>query len=288
MVLCLSLTVFDYLNVALIHNKTIPSDQLLDADTILQLQALANVHEFNLAYNESDTIRAINGATLAADIVAGLNNTITSQGKQSKVNAQFNAYAYFLSFFGLAQLPKANVNFNGIPDYASTMVFELFTKGDANPFPKTEDLNIRFLFHNGTSNSTSEPVVYPLFGQSENELPWSTFVSEMNKIAIPWGPEWCDKCGNTKGVCDTNSAPASTSSTGGSSSSSSGSGGVSKAVAGVIGALVTLAVILGLAALVMLVGGMRLVSKKRLGSGTGLEAGNGSGNAGGGVTAKHS
>ena len=39
---------------------------------------------------------------------------------------------------------------------------------------------------------------------------------------------------------------------------------MSKAVAGVIGAMVTLAVILGLEGLVLLVGGFRLVNKKRL------------------------
>lgn len=281
----LSLTVFDFLNVAMIHNASIPSDELLDDDTVLQLQALANVHEFNLAYNESDPIRAINGKTLASDIVAGLNNTITSQGKKAKVNLQFNAYSFFLSFFGLAQLPKANPDFNGIPDYASTMAFELFTKGAADPFPKPEDLYVRFLFHNGTSNSTSEPAPYPLFGQSENELSWDTFVSEMGKFSVTWGPQWCDVCGNTKGICAPDTAPVSTSTT--EESPSSGSGGVSKAVAGVIGAFVTLAVILGLAALVILVGGMRLVSKKRLshGNANGLEAGTANG---GGVTTKHS
>ena len=61
------------------------------------------------------------------------------------------------------------------------------------------------------------------------------------------------------------------------SSSGSGSGGgVSKAVAGVIGAMVTLAVILGIEAAIMLIAGLRLVSKKRLGSG-GVPNGNGDG-----------
>lgn len=272
---------------AIIHNATIPSDELLDNDTVLQIQALANIHELNLAYNESDPIRAINGKTLAADIVAGLNSTITSQGKKAKISAQFNAYSFFLSFFGLAQLPKANPDFNGIPDYASTMAFELFTKSAPDPFPKSDDLYVRFLFHNGTSNSTNEPKLYPLFGQSETELPWNMFVDEMGKFSVPWGPQWCEACGNTKGICDTEPAPASTSSSTENSPSSSGSGGVSKAVAGVIGAMVTLAVLLGIAALVILVGGMRLVSKKRLGYGNGLEAGNGSGN-GAGMTTKHS
>ena len=275
------MTVFDYINVALIHNKTIPSADLLDADTVLQLQALANVHEFSLAYNESAPIRAIAGATLAGDIVTGLNHTIMDKGKKLKLSVQFNAYVYFMSFFGLAQLPKADVDFCGIPDYASSMVFELFTKGPADPFPAPEDLWVRFLFHNGTSNSTNEPAPYPLFGQSETELPWPTFTSEMGKISISWGPQWCERCGNSTGSCDfkDTASGGSTGSASASSDNNNNDGGVSKAVAGVIGAFVTLAVILGLAGLIILVGGMRLVSKKRLNqghaNGAGLESGNG-------------
>ena len=50
-------------------------------------------------------------------------------------------------------------------------------------------------------------------------------------------------------------------------------------MAGVIGAMVTLAVILGVEALIMLVGGLRLVSKKKMGAqGTGaMNGGNGVG-----------
>ena len=52
------------------------------------------------------------------------------------------------------------------------------------------------------------------------------------------------------------------------SGSGSGSGNkISLPVAGVIGALVTLAVVLGAEALILLAGGLRVVSKKRLGGG---------------------
>lgn len=63
---------------------------------------------------------------------------------------------------------------------------------------------------------------------------------------------------------DGSSSSSSSSSSSGSSSSSSGSGGISKAVAGVIGAMVTLAVILLIEGAIILLGGFRLVSKKRL------------------------
>jgi hypothetical protein len=156
------------------------------------------------------------------------------------------------------------------------MVFELFTNGAVKPFPGLDNLNVRFLFHNGTTSNISFPTAYPLFGQDQETLPWSTFVSSMNKFAIGGQKQWCQACGNITGVCAasvTQSGSSSSSSSSASSSSDNG-GGISKAVAGVIGAMVTLGVILGAEILIILVGGFRLVSKTRLAQ-NGAAPGNG-------------
>lgn len=250
--------VWDLINVAQIHNSTFDPNHILTDDKFFQARRLADLHEWNLAYNSSDPVRAIAGATLGANIVTSLNTTVASAGK-TKFNVQFGPYPSFQAFFGLAQLPAASPDFLGVPDYASSMVFELFTSGEATPFPAPEDIKVRFLFHNGTTSASSEPTIYPLFGQKETTLPWKTFVDSMNKFSIGDNAGWCRACGNTTGLCAASTPPATASST-----SSSSSGGVSKAVAGVIGAIVTLAVVLGLAVLAMFVGGMRLVSKKRM------------------------
>lgn len=249
----------------MIHNASIPSDDLLTSDTVFQLQTLADNHEYNLAYNSSEPIRAIAGSVLAAQIVQQLNATITGKSK-SQIGIQFGAYAAFLSFFGLAQLPAVSENFTGIVDYASSMTFELVTNTTVTntSYPTNDQISVRFLFSNGTASE--HPLTpYPLFGQSETLLPWNTFVDQMNEFAIGDQADWCTKCGNSTGVC----AASTTSSSSGSSpsptsSSSSSSGGISKAVAGVIGAFVTLAVILGAEALIIVVAGLRLVNKKRL------------------------
>jgi hypothetical protein len=60
--------VYDLIHVSTIHNATIPSDDLLTPETQAQLSQLANDHEYNLAYNASDPIRAIAGSTLAVSI----------------------------------------------------------------------------------------------------------------------------------------------------------------------------------------------------------------------------
>ncbi len=252
-------TVWDLINVARTHNATFDPNHILTDDIFFQARQLADLHEWNLAYNASDPIRAIAGATLAGEILEALDTTITNAGK-TKISIQFGAYANFQSFFGLAQLPTTSPDFYGVPDYTSSMTFELFTNGEANPFPKPEDLNVRFLFHNGTTEPNSEPSVFPLFGQKETTLPYKTFADRMRAFAISDQTSWCQACGNTTGVC-AGSGPAPASST---STSAKGTSGLSKTVVGVIGAMVTLAVILGLAVLVMSVGGMRLVRKKNL------------------------
>ncbi|MCJ1447885.1 MAG: hypothetical protein MMC23_008397 [Stictis urceolatum] len=275
-------TIFDLLNVASIHNSTTQSPWLsnLTNSTLDQSRTLADNHEFNLAYNASDPIRAIAGKTLAAEILQGLNTTITTQGK-TKMTIEFGAYGSFQSFFGLAQLTSTNPDFYGVPDYTSTMTFELFTNADVSgsSFPATSDLQVRFLFHNGTTSNSSEPVAYPLFGRTENELSWADFQSGMQKFAVGTQTDWCKACGNTTGVCAGADALSSDGGDGASPSSGGSGGGMSKAVAGVIGAMVTLAVILGVEMLILLLGGFRLVSKKRLAgagqNGIGTEVRNG-------------
>jgi hypothetical protein len=270
-------TIFDLLNVASIHNSSddFPSSELLTPDTFFQLRTLADQHELNLAYNESEPVRAMTGAVIASQVVQALNGTITGKGA-NKLNVQFGAYAGMFSFFGLAGLLQVNPDFYGVPDYASSLTWELVTNAtvSSTSFPSADEISVRFLFHNGTTSNISEPTAYPLFGQSETVLPWNDFVTGMNQFAVGSQGQWCNLCGNSTGVCapsalsgSGSSGPANSSS-GTTSSSHSSGGGISKAVAGVIGAMVTLAVILGAEVLIMLAGGLRLVHKKRLAGGS--------------------
>lgn len=256
--------IWDLLNVALIHNSTesFPSSPALDDSVMQQLFVLANEHEFGLAYNSSDTIGAVAGMNLAGEVLAGLNETINTGGK-SKLNVQFGAYATFLSYFGLSGLSKSNANFTGIPAYASSMVWELVTDNDGTGIPDTSDIKVRFMFHNGTSiRDSTQLQAYSLFGQSLIELPWTQFVENTNQFAISSQSKWCEACGNSTGIC------ASSSSVGDSSSSSSADShsgrGMSLGVAGVIGAMVTLGVLLVLFILSMFIFGLRLVPKSAL------------------------
>lgn len=227
----------------------------------------------SLAYNSSEPVRAIAGATLASQVVQAFNQTIASAGNKAKLTVQFGAYASFLAFFGVAGLLDLdNGDFRGVPDYASSMTFELFANDsvDGNRFPSAQDLNVRFLFHNGTTSNVSEPAAFPLFGQQRLSLPWSDFVTNMGKFAIGNEADWCHACGNTTGVC----APFTTSSSVSTPDGRRGAhDGLSRPVAGVIGAMVTLAVILGLEALILLAAGLRVVKKQKAATSTEGEKG---------------
>lgn len=260
--------VYDLINVATIHNTTIPSDDLLTNATTLQLRTLADAHEWGLAYNATDPMRSIAGMQLAGEILAYLNSTRTATTK--KLGIQFGAYATFLSFFGLADLPAANPDFRGVVDYASSMAFELFTpaNGSSSADVSDEDLYVRFLFHNGSASAADPLVAYPLFGGANETVGWADFVSGLEAFAVRTTEQWCVKCGNSTGTCAAYADEVGSSSGGsggsGSQKSSGGGSGISTAVGGVIGAMVTLAVVLGLEALVMVLGGFRLARKNKV------------------------
>ncbi|KAL1864790.1 hypothetical protein VTK73DRAFT_5643 [Phialemonium thermophilum] len=264
-------TIFDYVHVSTIHNQTIPAADLLTNETLHQLQTRADQHEWGLAYNSSEPVRAIAGAVLAGQILQALNDTLrapVASATAQRLTIQFGAYAAFMSFFGLANATAASPDFYGIVDYASNFVLELVTNATTPSSGALDpaDASVRFLFVNGTVGDNNPPRVYPLFGRSDALIPWSDFAAEMGRFAIADTASWCRACGNSTGVCATalgndggdsgNSSAAGTSST-----SHKGSGGMSRAVAGVVGAMVTLAVVLGLEALVLAVGGLRLVKK---------------------------
>ncbi|KAJ5598888.1 hypothetical protein N7510_000005 [Penicillium lagena] len=252
--------IFDYLNVARIHNSSTDFSHsgLLTNSVYHQLMTLANTHGYGLAYNASEPVRLIAGAILAGEILQGLNNTITGTGEL--LDLQIGSYGTIFSFFGLMRLPKASMDFNGIPDCASSFVFELVTNATGGGIPVTDEIRVRFTLHNGTLTGSDEPVGYPLFGTSNELISWSDFVSETQKIAVTSDTNLCEMCELMTGSCATLDSNASITA----DDSSSGSDGVSRPVAGVIGAMVTLAVILGLEALFFLTGGFTITQRRKV------------------------
>lgn len=255
--------VWDLLDVASRQNASAPIPSAAD---MTELKYLADQHEWGLAYNNSEPIRAISGSVLAGEIVSALNTTVTGRG-QSKLHIQFGPYATIMSFVGLANLTSLNSDFYGVAGFASTLTWELVTNAtvSGNSWPSNDQISVRFYFHNGTTSNTSPPIEYSLFNSIRSPLPWNDFVNSMNKFSIKNQAAWCQACGNVTGVCSSGYLQHDGNNLDNNASSNNKKhGGMSRTVAGVIGAMVTLAVILLVQGLVLVAGGFRLVNKKRL------------------------
>ncbi|KAH7148319.1 histidine phosphatase superfamily [Dactylonectria macrodidyma] len=250
--------IFDLVNVARIHNETSPARNVSDED-LFQLRTLADSAELGQNWNASQPARSIGAETLLGGVLTQLNQTVASEGKL-KFSLYAGSYDTFLAFFGVADLLDVSEDFHGLPEYASTMAFELFSD-DTDEFPSdTDDLQVRWLFKNGTSGELTN---FPLFGTGEDSLSWSRFVTEVEERAIIDVGDWCAQCSATEDFCAAYEDDESAETEEDNEEGGNG-GGMSNAVAGVIGAMVTLGV-------VALIGAVVFLMKKRKTAAHGVE-----------------
>jgi len=254
--------IFDLIYVASIHNRTITAN--VTDDQMFQLRTLADNAEFNNNFNESQPARSIGGAALAGQIFTQLNQTVSSQGKL-KLSVVTPSYNNQLGLFGLTKLTAASPDFFGLPPYASALTFELFTPTTMSTFPSNiDDLMVRAMFRNG-SDGAAPLLPFALFGRPSLSVTWKDFSTEMLKVSITSTGQWCKTCNSTATFClpyasaNATAAPMPTASAVNGQTTSGG--GMSNAVAGVIGAMVTLGFVLvgGLAFFLL----RRALSKKK-------------------------
>ncbi|KAI9888269.1 MAG: hypothetical protein M1814_000782 [Vezdaea aestivalis] len=253
--------IYDYVYFQYTHNQSTKS--VISAEDLAKLRMLASAQQYAVLGNlsasgrtQGDRILAIAGLTLASKVMELLESNIDSFGIVNKISPLFSYKNAMMSFAALAQLPGVEPNFYGLPNLGSSMVFELFSLGDNSlKLPDYRDLRVRFLFRNGTDASNSL-TAYPLFGRprSQTEMTWTEFKAGMAKISVNGLKEWCSICSSEYYVC---SIISNNTSLDGGNNPKSGSG-LRPAVAGVIGAIVTLAVIAIASAGAVLIGGVRL------------------------------
>ncbi|KAJ9645993.1 hypothetical protein H2199_003036 [Coniosporium tulheliwenetii] len=201
--------IYDLLNTASIHNASFaPANhaisQGISAPDLARLRTLADSAEFAANYDVDEPMRSIGGATFAGAVLARLNETVATRGRR-KFSLLAGSYDTFLSFFGLADLTAGSADFYGLPAYAASMAFEVFTAENVTAFPAVGEVSVRFLFRNGSDGEALK--AFPLFGRKEVALPWSEFVAEMGKRAITSVREWCEACESTAEFCMIYSGP---------------------------------------------------------------------------------
>lgn len=256
--------VHDYLNYENTHDEKI-SRKLTEVD-LAQARDLANhqIRGWNGYSSDGEpasriSIQTIAGQTLAAQIVGLLLNNLQSQGIGGKLNLLFGSFEPIVEFSVLTGLAMEKRELSEIPDFGSSMVFEMFSKTDSEneEYPSSSDLYIRFFFRNGTASS-SQLVPYPLFGASDTlDLSFGDFLENMQNLSISSTADWCSMCQNDGLFC----AAYSNLQAGGGGTIAVNriktKNGIKPVLAGVIGAIVTLAVASIILALFMLFGGVR-------------------------------
>lgn len=256
---------YDYAQYGVTHNSTIA--EALSQEDLAKLRVLAAESQFAINGNTSSPGSIIGGRTLATRIMEALNANVNTYGAYNKLSLNFGSFEPMISFFALVGLPSnnpSNEQFYGLPELGSSMVIELFTlivdDNSTDVYPDSSDLFVRFLYMNGTGDD-AQLVQYPLFGADPDNMYMSfdDFNTAMIEIMMLSIEDWCQECGSYSVFCP---AFDDSTTTGGSDVSSSSRHGLSPALAGVIGALVTLVMLALLIGLAMLVLGLRFFRVK--------------------------
>lgn len=253
--------VSEYMDYESVHNSTFMSTvgdgDLSRARWLADQYTYATNGQDSTATSSLSTIGAVNpiaGQTLASSLLNAFNMNIEHFGSHQQMTLLFgnDAPAVALaSLIGLASEQQSN--FYSRPVQGASLVFELysFETDEVYPsFPGKDNLYVRFFLHNGTDSSTTDFEPFSLFGYgpSHEYVPYTDFQSELETFAVSSTQEWCTRCNAQSVFCngvlnDNKSAPKKKQ--------------MKPAVAGVIGAVITLVAIGLLAALGFLICGCR-------------------------------
>ncbi|KAJ5875784.1 uncharacterized protein N7529_001368 [Penicillium soppii] len=235
----------EYLDYELVHNDTFM--QSMNHAQILRARSLADQYLWNTNSQQSSSsgmIRAVSpiaGQTLASSILQAFDLNIKAGGNQQKMTLLFGGDEPAMALSSLVGLANdRQPNFFSRLVRGGSFVFELYSFEDSTDlypsYPATDNLYVRFFLHNGTDDATAfEP--FSLFGHSPSQtsISYSEFCSELETFAVSSVQEWCTQCNAQSVFClgvldQSHSAPKHKK-------------GMAPAVAGVIGAVVTLAVV---------------------------------------------
>ncbi|KAL4887516.1 histidine phosphatase superfamily [Aspergillus karnatakaensis] len=188
-----------------------------------------------------DSIRNIAGQGIASSVLSAFETSVQQRGIEGKMTLKFGGYETAVSIFSLLGLASPqHSRFTSLPNMGASIVLELFSIGSESypTYPDPSQLYVQFLLRNGTG---AKFVPYPLFGYSPSKIaiPFNEFQAEMQKLSLGTTADWCRRCNSSAVFC------SGVAKTAGNRADRvhEDHGRMSSAVAGVIGATVTIAVI---------------------------------------------
>ncbi|KAJ5952263.1 Histidine phosphatase superfamily clade-2 [Penicillium vulpinum] len=249
-----AVSISEYLDYEVVHNDSL-FETLNQAD-ILRARLLADQYLWSTNSQQSSSSGSIIGAaspiagqTLASSILEAFDLNIQESGTRQKMTLLFGGdepAVALSSVVGLANQHQSN--FFSRLVRGGSFVFELYSFENSSnlypSYPGIDNLYVRFLLHNGTDNTTDFQA-YSLFGHgpSQSSIPYTEFHSELETFVVASTQEWCLRCNAESVFCNgvfdqTGSQPWKKNKE------------MAPAVAGVIGAVTTLAVV-GFAAIIV-------------------------------------
>ncbi|KAJ6134036.1 Histidine phosphatase superfamily clade-2 [Penicillium sp. IBT 18751x] len=234
--------VSEYMDYEAIHNSsfmdTVSESDLSRARWLADQYTYATNGQDSTATSSLSTIGQVNaiaGQTLASSLLDAFDKNIEHFGAHQQMTLLFgnDAPAVALaSLMGMASQQQSN--FYSRPTRGASLIFELYSFASDEVFPTwpgTDNLYVRFYLHNGTDVSTEfQSFSFFGYGPSIEYVPWTEFKSELETFAVSSTQEWCTKCDAQSIFCNgvlNNDKPAPKKQ-------------MQPAVAGVIGAVVTL------------------------------------------------
>ncbi|TAQ88619.1 hypothetical protein B7494_g3076 [Chlorociboria aeruginascens] len=226
---------YDYALYAYAYNASVASS--LSTSDLAQLSSLASSHELLATTNSTNvtSIQSIAGQTLTAKVLQGMQKSISSSGVSAKLNILIGSYEPFLSFFSLADLPSHSPQFSTLPLYGSIMGFELYS----------------YTTTTTSSSSSSSSSTFPPPLRSVHPLQFMGYIGDAGLSLDDLGT-WCTVCGTSNLWClglEANQEQVDKDEGGKSSKAP-----MNPVIAGVIGAAVTIGVVLLLILALLLLG----------------------------------
>jgi hypothetical protein len=205
-------TLWEYAAFQYQHNETLIQNSTFTSDDLDTLYNLASAQQIGFNSPDSNgTLKAIAGRTYASYVLQQFHHQIDSNGSAPPLTLLFGSFEPMLAFFALSNLatgPSAS-RFNSLPLHGSVMTFELFSlapeplsQNESIPFPDTSELWVRFLFRNGTDSDLLTE--YTLFGRgnSEDDMRWDDFVTDMGAFSLNDLVDWCLDCSSGSLFCE--------------------------------------------------------------------------------------
>ncbi|KAJ4032925.1 hypothetical protein NW761_010181 [Fusarium oxysporum] len=260
------------------HNETV-HEGLKNANSTLSflntyalsMERAQNSYRGSDDNSELGTLYSVAGRTMAYKVASQFRSNIRWGSSYNKLTLMFGSLDPIVSFIQLSGLVTPDNMFQApwstLPKPGAALIFELFGEDPDDPDrqPATDSLRVRMSYR-ASADADESFQNQPIFKSGPDGIAYSSFMQTMNNLGTSPN-QWCDVCGPTP-------APwcilvNSDSSNWGDDSS------IGPVIAGVIGAIIAIAVLGVLLICLCVCGGLRLRRKGPEGSTDGAATGGG-------------